>query len=65
MANASLIRTALLIALITAFGFAATGRSSAADPLSGLSETRVAPIKVVGSGVNSGGSGQRGGRDGS
>jgi pilus assembly protein CpaC len=31
MGNMSLIRTALLVALITAFGFAATGRAPAAD----------------------------------
>ena len=64
MANTSLIRTALLIALITAFGFAATGRSPAADPRSGSNETRSTPIKVGGNGVSSGGSAQRGGRDG-
>ncbi len=32
MGNTSLIRTALLVALITAFGLAATGRAPAADP---------------------------------
>ena len=31
MGNTSLIRTALLVALITAFGLAATGRAPAAD----------------------------------
>ena len=32
MADTSLIRTALLVALITAFGLAATGRAPAAEP---------------------------------
>jgi hypothetical protein len=32
MGDISLIRTALLVALITAFGFAATGRAPAAEP---------------------------------
>ena len=32
MGNTSLIRTALLVALLTAFGFAATGRAPAAEP---------------------------------
>ena len=32
MGNTSLIRTALLVALIIAFGFAATGRAPAAEP---------------------------------
>jgi hypothetical protein len=40
MGNTSLIRTALLIALITAFGFAATGRSPAADLRCGIDEDR-------------------------
>jgi len=51
MGNTSLIRTALLIALITAFGFAATGRAPAADPrgLTGEQQT----IRVVGSEASS------------
>jgi pilus assembly protein CpaC len=51
MGNTSLIRTALLIALITAFGFVATGRAPAADPrgLTGEQQT----IKVVGSEASS------------
>jgi pilus assembly protein CpaC len=51
MGNTSLIRTALLIALITAFGFAASGRAPAADPngLPGEQQT----IRVVGSEASS------------
>jgi hypothetical protein len=40
MGNTSLIRTALLIALLTAFGFAATGRAPAADRSAPAGEPR-------------------------
>ncbi len=57
MGNTSLIRTALLIALITAFGFAATGRAPAADPVTPTpapaGERGSAVIKVVGSEASS------------
>jgi pilus assembly protein CpaC len=56
MGNTSLIRTALLIALLAAFGLAATGRAPAADPrdlagqpLAGQQQV----IKVVGSEASS------------
>jgi len=51
MGNAPLIRTALLIALITATGLAATGRAPAADQ-HGLAEPQQV-IKVVGSEASS------------
>ncbi|MEA2948907.1 MAG: pilus assembly protein CpaC [Alphaproteobacteria bacterium] len=51
MGNTSLIRTALLIALITAFGFVATGRAPAADPRGLANEQQT--IKVVGSEASS------------
>ena len=47
MGNTSLIQTALLVALIVAFGFAATGRSPAGDP------PRHQAIEVVGSNSSS------------
>ena len=53
MGNMSLIRTALLIALITAFGFVATGRSPAADQRGGIGEMRAPLIRVVGSETSS------------
>jgi pilus assembly protein CpaC len=58
MGNTSLIRTASLIALITAFGFAATERAPAADPRAPAAEQRAAAaeqpvIKVVGSEASS------------
>ena len=53
MGNMSLIRTALLIALITAFGFVATGRSPAADQRGGIGEVREPLIRVVGSEASS------------
>jgi hypothetical protein len=53
MRNTSLIRTALLIALITAFGFVATGRSPAADSPGGIGEIRPPLIWVVVSEANS------------
>ncbi len=46
MGNTSLIRMALLVALITAFGFAAAGRAPAAEPPANDSRTPV--IRVVG-----------------
>jgi pilus assembly protein CpaC len=48
MGNTSLIRTALLVALITAFGLAATGRAPAAEPPAPAGEPRATAIKVVG-----------------
>jgi pilus assembly protein CpaC len=56
MGNTSLIRTALLIALLTAFGFAATGRAPAADraaPLAPVGEPRASVVTVVGSEASS------------
>ncbi len=47
MGNASLIRTALLIALITAFGLAATGRTPAADRRLPASDIGTPVIKVA------------------
>jgi pilus assembly protein CpaC len=47
MGNASLIRTALLIALITAFGFAATGRAPAADRRLPASDVGTPVVKVA------------------
>jgi hypothetical protein len=48
MGNTSLIRTALLIALLTAFGFAATGRAPAADRSAPAAEPRPPVVTVVG-----------------
>jgi pilus assembly protein CpaC len=57
MGNTSLIRTALLIALITAFGLVATGRAPAADPRAVAApvaaDARSPVIKVVGSEASS------------
>jgi len=53
MGNTSLIRTALLVALITAFGLAATGRAPAAEPPAPAGEPRATAIKVVGSEASS------------
>src|SRR5262249_58319273 len=57
MGTTSLIGTALLIALITAFGFAATGRAPAADARATAApvapEARSQVIKVVGSEASS------------
>ena len=53
MGNTSLIRTALLVALITAFGLAATGRAPAAEPPAPAGEPRATVIKVVGSEASS------------
>ena len=47
MANATLIRITLLIAVIMAFGFAATGYAPAAD------DSRIQVIQLVGSDANS------------
>jgi Flp pilus assembly secretin CpaC len=47
MGNTSLIRTALLIALLTAFGFAATGRAPAADRAAPAGEPRPPVVTVV------------------
>jgi pilus assembly protein CpaC len=52
MGNTSLIRTALLIALLTAFGLAATGRAPAADRGAAGGDPR-APVTVVGSEASS------------
>jgi pilus assembly protein CpaC len=52
MGNTSLIRTALLIALLTAFGLAATGRAPAADPGAAGGDPR-AGVTVVGSEASS------------
>jgi len=52
MGNTSLIRTALLLALLTAFGLAATGHAPAADPGTAVGDPR-APITVVGSEASS------------
>ncbi len=46
MAETSLIRTALLVALITAFGLAATGRAPAAEP-GALAAQSSAPMIVL------------------
>jgi len=48
MGNTSLIRMALLVALITAFGFAAAGRAPAAEPPMRANDPRTPVIKVVG-----------------
>lgn len=48
MGNTSLIRTALLIALLTAFGFAATGRAPAADHSAPAGDPRPPVATVVG-----------------
>src|SRR3984893_482271 len=48
MGNTSLIRMALLVALITAFGFAAAGRAPAAEPPVPANESRTPVIRVVG-----------------
>src|SRR5262245_2239524 len=57
MGNTSLIGTALLIALITAFGFAATGRAPAADARATAApvapEARSQALKVAGSEASS------------
>jgi pilus assembly protein CpaC len=53
MGNTSLIRTALLIALLTAFGFAATGRAPAADRAAPVGEPRTPVVAVVGSEASS------------
>ncbi len=52
MGNTSLIRTALLIALIAAFGFVATGRAPAADPR-GAADARTPMVSVAGSDATS------------
>ena len=51
MGNTSLIHTALLVALIVAFGLAATGRAPAADPRAAIDPR--ASRQVVGSDANS------------
>src|SRR5712692_3847678 len=48
MGNTSLIRMALLVALITAFGFAAAGRAPAAEPPVRANDSRTPVIRVVG-----------------
>ena len=48
MGNTSLIRTALLIALLTAFGFAATGRAPAANRSAPAGEPRPPVVTLVG-----------------
>src|SRR6266851_5563158 len=48
MGNTSLIRMALLVALITAFGFAAAGRAPAAEPPVRANDPRTPVIRVVG-----------------
>jgi pilus assembly protein CpaC len=53
MGNTSLIRTALLIALLTAVGFVATGRAPAADNPVPAVEQGSGVIKVVGSEASS------------
>src|SRR5215471_9500542 len=53
MGNTSLIRMALLVALITAFGFAATGLAPAAEPPARASDLHTPVIKVVGSEASS------------
>jgi pilus assembly protein CpaC len=52
MGNTSLIQTALIVALIAAFGLAATGRAPAADPRAAL-DPRAPVVQVVGSDANS------------
>jgi len=52
MGNTSLIRTALLLALLTAFGLAATGRAPAADPSARIGGPR-GGVTVVGSEASS------------
>jgi pilus assembly protein CpaC len=54
MGNTSLIRTALLLALLTAFGLAATGRAPAADPPARRAPP-VGPAGVDGGGQVAGG----------
>ncbi len=51
MGNSWLIQTALIIALITAFGLAATGRAPAADPRGAIDSASA--VQVVGSDANS------------
>ncbi len=53
MGNTSLIRTALLVALLIAFGFAATGRAPAAEPPAAAGDPRAQVIQVVGSDASS------------
>jgi pilus assembly protein CpaC len=53
MGNTSLIGTAVLIALIAAFGFAATGRAPAAEPHAVPVDARAPVVKVVGSEASS------------
>jgi pilus assembly protein CpaC len=53
MGNTSLIGTAVLIALIAAFGFAATGRAPAAEPRAVPIDARAPVVKVVGSEASS------------
>jgi len=53
MGNTSLIRTASLVALAAAFGFAATGRTPAAEPPVAAGEARTPVITVVGSEASS------------
>src|SRR3954467_7852515 len=52
MGNTSLIQTALIMALIAAFGLAATGRAPAADPRAAI-DPRAPAVQVVGSDANS------------
>ena len=53
MGNTSLIRTALLIALITAFGLAAAGQAPAADPRLPATDAGTPVIKATGGGDGS------------
>jgi pilus assembly protein CpaC len=53
MGNTSLIRTALLLALLTAFGLAATGHAPAADPPGPAVGDPHAPVTIVGSEASS------------
>jgi pilus assembly protein CpaC len=53
MGNTSLIRTALLVGLLTAVGFAAAGRAPAAEPPALAGDPRAHVIRMVGSEASS------------